>query len=66
MQRFACRTLTLSVTTLLTTCMSAAAQDYSGREKLRAQSSEFRKEVIRVTDDVYEKDMRDLELALFF
>lgn len=53
MQRFARRTLALSVTTLLTTCISAAAQDYSGREKLRAQSNEFRQEVIRVTDGVY-------------
>jgi glyoxylase-like metal-dependent hydrolase (beta-lactamase superfamily II) len=34
-------------------CVSAAAQDYAGREKLRAQSNEFRKEVIRVTDGVY-------------
>jgi len=34
-------------------CISAAAQDYAGREKLRAQSNEFRKEVIRVTDGVY-------------
>ena len=33
--------------------MSASAQEYSGREKLRAQSNEFRKEVIRVTDGVY-------------
>jgi alkyl sulfatase BDS1-like metallo-beta-lactamase superfamily hydrolase len=29
------------------------AQDHSGREKLRAQSSEFRKEVIQVTDGVF-------------
>jgi alkyl sulfatase BDS1-like metallo-beta-lactamase superfamily hydrolase len=34
-------------------CIPAAAQDYAGREKLRAQSNEFRKEVIRVTDGVY-------------
>jgi alkyl sulfatase BDS1-like metallo-beta-lactamase superfamily hydrolase len=53
MQRFARRTLALAVTTLLTTCISAAAQEYSGREKLRAQSNEFRKEVIRVTDGIY-------------
>jgi alkyl sulfatase BDS1-like metallo-beta-lactamase superfamily hydrolase len=53
MQRLARRTLTLAVTTLLTTCISAAAQEYSGREKLRAQSNEFRKEVIRVTDGIY-------------
>src|SRR4051812_38713272 len=53
MQRCTRRTLALAVATLLTTCMSAAAQEYSGREKLRAQSNEFRKEVIRVTDGVY-------------
>jgi alkyl sulfatase BDS1-like metallo-beta-lactamase superfamily hydrolase len=38
---------------LFVSCISAAAQDYAGREKLRAQSNEFRKEVIRVTDGVY-------------
>jgi alkyl sulfatase BDS1-like metallo-beta-lactamase superfamily hydrolase len=43
----------LAVLTLVVSCMSAAAQDYSGREKLRAQSNEFRKEVIRVADGVY-------------
>src|SRR5262245_24442090 len=43
----------LTVTLLLASCISAAAQDYAGREKLRAQSNEFRKEVIRVTDGVY-------------
>jgi alkyl sulfatase BDS1-like metallo-beta-lactamase superfamily hydrolase len=53
MQRFARRTLALAVTTLLIACISAAAQEYSGREKLRAQSNEFRKEVIRVTDGIY-------------
>ena len=34
-------------------CISAAGQDYAEREKLRAQSNEFRKEVIKVTDGVY-------------
>jgi alkyl sulfatase BDS1-like metallo-beta-lactamase superfamily hydrolase len=53
MQRFARRTLALAVTTLLMACISAAAQESSGREKLRAQSNEFRKEVIRVTDGIY-------------
>jgi alkyl sulfatase BDS1-like metallo-beta-lactamase superfamily hydrolase len=53
MQRFARRTLALAVTTFLAASISAAAQDYSGREKLRAQSNEFRKEVIRVADGVY-------------
>jgi len=38
---------------LCLSCISAAAQEYAGREKLRAQSSEFRREVIRVTDGVY-------------
>src|SRR5712671_6076650 len=31
----------------------ASAQDFAGREKLRAHSQEFRREVIRVTDGVY-------------
>jgi alkyl sulfatase BDS1-like metallo-beta-lactamase superfamily hydrolase len=53
MQCLTRRTLTLAVMTLVVSCMSAAAQDYSGREKLRAQSNEFRKEVIRVADGVY-------------
>lgn len=33
--------------------ISAAAQEYAGREKLRAQSNEFRNEAIKVTDGVY-------------
>src|SRR2546429_4217409 len=49
----ACRTSALALTMLFAFCVSAAAQDYAGREKLRAQSNEFRKEVIRVTDGVY-------------
>src|SRR6476660_438414 len=53
MQDSACRTSTLAVTMLFAWCIPAAAQDYAGREKLRAQSNEFRKEVIRVTDGVY-------------
>jgi hypothetical protein len=48
-----CRTSAPAVTMLLASCISAAAQDHAGREKLRAQSNEFRKEVIRVTDGVY-------------
>jgi alkyl sulfatase BDS1-like metallo-beta-lactamase superfamily hydrolase len=38
---------------IFASCISAPAQDYPGREKLRAQSAEFRKEVIRVTEGVY-------------
>src|SRR5580765_4413650 len=53
MQGSACRTSALAVAMLFACCVAAAAQDYSGREKLRAQSSEFRREVIRVTDGVY-------------
>jgi alkyl sulfatase BDS1-like metallo-beta-lactamase superfamily hydrolase len=34
-------------------CATAAAQEFSGREKLRAHSAEFRREVIRVTDGVW-------------
>src|SRR5215475_14976567 len=47
------RTLALAATMLVAWCVPALAQDYTGREKLRAQSNEFRKEVIRVTDGVY-------------
>jgi uncharacterized sulfatase len=38
---------------LIASCVSAAAQEYAGRDKLRAQSNEFRKEIIRVSDGVY-------------
>jgi hypothetical protein len=37
---------------LFASCISAVAQEYAGREKLRAQSNEFRQDVIRVTDGV--------------
>src|SRR4030095_10328275 len=53
MRSSACRTSVLTITMLFAGCSLAAAQDYAGREKLRAQSNEFRKEVIRVTDGVY-------------
>src|SRR6478672_7285792 len=53
MQGSPCRTSALAAAMLFACCVAAAAQDYSGREKLRAQSSEFRREVIRVTDGVY-------------
>src|SRR6516164_8676958 len=53
MHGWVCRTSALAVTMLFASCVSAAAQDYTAREKLRAQSNEFRKEVIRVTDGVY-------------
>jgi alkyl sulfatase BDS1-like metallo-beta-lactamase superfamily hydrolase len=53
MQCWACRASALAVTTLLAAFLPAPAQDYAGREKLRVQSTEFRKEVIRVTDSVY-------------
>src|SRR5262245_37686259 len=53
MPRCACRTSALTVVMLFASCLSAAAQDNAAREKLRAQSNEFRKEVIRVTDGVY-------------
>jgi glyoxylase-like metal-dependent hydrolase (beta-lactamase superfamily II) len=38
---------------LFASCIAAAAQDTAAREKLRAQSTEFRKDVIRITDGVY-------------
>ena len=51
MPRWACRTSAVAVTMLF--AASAVAQDYAGREKLRAQSNEFRKDVIRVANGVY-------------
>jgi alkyl sulfatase BDS1-like metallo-beta-lactamase superfamily hydrolase len=53
MQRLAGRPLALTVATLVASCLSAAAQEYGGRDRLRAQSSEFRQEVIQVADGVY-------------
>src|SRR5262245_6966707 len=53
MRSSACRTPALAATMIFAWCSVAAAQDYAGREKLRAQSNEFRKDVIRVTDGVY-------------
>jgi alkyl sulfatase BDS1-like metallo-beta-lactamase superfamily hydrolase len=46
-------TSALAVTLLFASCLAAAPQDDTAREKLRAQSNEFRKEVIRVADGVY-------------
>jgi glyoxylase-like metal-dependent hydrolase (beta-lactamase superfamily II) len=53
MQRWTWWASALAVTMLFSSCLPAAAQDYAGREKLRAESTEFRREVIRVTDGVY-------------
>jgi alkyl sulfatase BDS1-like metallo-beta-lactamase superfamily hydrolase len=52
MHRLTRRTSALAAAMLVAGAASAAAQD-DAREKLRAQSSEFRKEVIRVSDGVY-------------
>jgi len=38
---------------LLATCGAAAAQEFAGREKLRAHSAEFRREVIKVASGVW-------------
>ena len=53
MPRLARRTSAVAATVLFAACISAAGQDYAAREKLRAASSEFRKDMIRVTDGVY-------------
>ena len=53
MQRFARRTSALAIGMLFVSCISAVTQEYPGRAKLRAQSNEFRKEVISVADGVY-------------
>ena len=39
--------------TLLTGYHGVFAQEFAGREQLRAHSAEFRQEVIKVTDGVY-------------
>ena len=38
---------------LMATSGTAAAQEFAGREKLRAHSAEFRREVIKVTNGVW-------------
>jgi alkyl sulfatase BDS1-like metallo-beta-lactamase superfamily hydrolase len=53
MQGLACRRSALAAMMLFASCISATAQDYAEREKLRAHSNEFREELIRVTDGVY-------------
>jgi alkyl sulfatase BDS1-like metallo-beta-lactamase superfamily hydrolase len=47
------RTIGLAVLLGLVTGGALAGQEFAGREKLRAHSNEFRKEVIRVTSGVY-------------
>src|SRR5262245_39973194 len=53
MRAMAFRTLVTLTAMLLASSGWVAAQEFAGREKLRAQSNEFRKEIIRVTDGVY-------------
>ncbi|MGD1091936.1 MAG: alkyl/aryl-sulfatase [Bryobacteraceae bacterium] len=56
MQRMICRTearAALAVLLMLATGGTLAAQEFAAREKLRAHSDEFRKDVIKVTDGVY-------------
>src|SRR5262245_56769909 len=48
-----CRTRALAAAMFIAWCIPAAAQDDTAREKLRGQSNEFRKDVIRVADGVY-------------
>ncbi|HXD19299.1 MAG TPA: alkyl/aryl-sulfatase [Vicinamibacterales bacterium] len=38
---------------VIATCGTAAAQEFAGREKLRAHTAEFRREVIKVADGVW-------------
>jgi alkyl sulfatase BDS1-like metallo-beta-lactamase superfamily hydrolase len=47
------QTSAAAVTMLFVWCLPARAQEYAGREKLRTQSNEFRREIVRVTDDVF-------------
>jgi alkyl sulfatase BDS1-like metallo-beta-lactamase superfamily hydrolase len=53
MQRWTCWASAQAVMMFFASYLPAAAQDYAGREKLRAETTEFRREVIRVTDGVY-------------
>lgn len=53
MQGVGCRFPALAVAMLLACCVAAAAQGSIASENLRAQSAEFRKEVIRITGGVY-------------
>jgi alkyl sulfatase BDS1-like metallo-beta-lactamase superfamily hydrolase len=53
MLRLPCRTPAFAAAMLAASCASAFAQDYPGREKLRAQSNEFRQEVVRAADGVF-------------
>src|SRR5215510_4347788 len=53
MRGLAGQTSALAATMLFASCIPATAQQFAGREKLRAQSNEFRMEVIRVADGVY-------------
>lgn len=53
MMRFARHRSAWALAMVLTMSVSATAQEFAGRDKLRAHSAEFRKEVIKVTDRVY-------------
>jgi glyoxylase-like metal-dependent hydrolase (beta-lactamase superfamily II) len=57
MERLICQTWAyvapLAVLMLVASRGTAAGQEFAGREKLRAHSNEFRREVIGVTDGVY-------------
>jgi alkyl sulfatase BDS1-like metallo-beta-lactamase superfamily hydrolase len=53
MQVLAYRISVLAAIMLFCSSICAVAQEFAGREKLRAQSNEFRREVIRVTEGVY-------------
>jgi uncharacterized sulfatase len=47
------RAAALAALMLVAPCGTQAGQELAGREKLRAQSDEFRRDVIRLTDGVY-------------
>jgi len=53
MARWGYQTPALTMAMLFTLCIAAAGQDYAARERLRAESNEFRKDVIRIADGVY-------------
>ena len=52
--------LSTGVLVVIALAAPAGAQEFAGREKLRAHSEEFRKEIVRVTDGVYVASGYDL------
>jgi hypothetical protein len=52
-ERAGVRAAALAVLMLAAPGRTVSSQEFAGREKLRGQSDEFRRDVIRMTDGVY-------------